>query len=136
MAQVYNDQMFNLGGAAVTSLTSMNAGTSSSAGAYSPQTDGILLTINLYITPQAATSLAQSGRVELTQSNWSPNILRYPFAGFGLATAPQAVAGNILVLTRAVNQPVKTSWPITGQVIYFFSPVTPNIVVEGVFTGF
>ena len=136
MAQVYNDQMFNLGGAAVTSLTSMNAGTSSSAGAYSPQTDGVLLTINLYITPQAATSLAQSGRVELTQSNWSPNILRYPIAGFGLATAPQALGGSILVLTRAVNQPVKTSWPITGQVIYFFSPVTPNIVVEGVFTGF
>src|SRR5439155_18596450 len=122
MAQVYNDQMFNLGGAAVTSLTSMNAGTSSSAGAYSPQTDGILLTITIYISPQAATSLAQSGRVELTQSNWSPNVVRYAFTGFGLATAPQSFGGNVMAFSRAVNQPVKTSWPITGQVIYFFSP--------------
>src|SRR6267378_1860320 len=95
---VYNDQMFNLGGAAVTSLTSMNAGTSSTAGPYSPQADGTLLTITIYI-------------------------------------APQAVGGNILALTRAVNQPVDTSLAITGQVIYFFSPVTPNIVVEGTFQG-
>src|SRR5467141_422297 len=130
---VFSDVMFNLGGAAVTSLTSMNAGTSSTAGPYSPQADGVLLTVNIYITPQAATSLAQSGRMELTQSQWNPNILRYAFSGFGLATAPQAVGGNILVLSRAVNQPVDTSLAITGQVIYFFSPVTPNIVVEGTF---
>ena len=136
MANTYNDQMFNLGGAAVTSLTSMNAGTSASAGAYSPQTDGVLLAINIYLSGQAATSLAQSGRMELTQSNWSPNILRFPITGFGLLTAPQLLGGNLEVFSRAVNQPVKTSWPITGQVTYFFSPVTPNIVVEGVFSGF
>lgn len=132
---IYTDQMFNLGGAAVTSLTSMNAGTGSTAAAYSPQLDGVLLTINFWCTPQAATSLAQQGRIELSQSNWSPNVLRFPFAGFGLATAPQAIGGNGLVFTRAVNQIAKTSWPITGQVIYFFSPVTPAVIVEGVFSA-
>ncbi len=132
---VYNDQMFNLGGAAVTSLTSLNAGTTAVVGPYLPQTSGTLLTINIYVTGQAATSLAQSGRLELTQSRWNPNVLRFPFAGFGLLTAPQLAAGNIEVISRAVNQPVDAQYGITAQVIYFFSPVTPNIVVEGVFQG-
>ncbi len=132
---IYNDQMFNLGGAAVTTLTSMNAGTTAVVGPYLPQTSGVLLSINVYVTPQAATSLAQSGRLELTQSRWNPNVLRFPFAAFGLATAPQALGGNELVISRTVNQPVDAQYGITGQVIYFFSPVTPNIVVEGVFSG-
>ena len=130
----YNDVMGNLGGAAVTTLTSLNAGTSSTAGAFSPQLNGVLLKINIYITGQAATSLFQSGRLELTQSNWKPNILRFPFAGAGLLTAPQLYGGNQAVFERSIGQVVDTSWPITLQVIYFFSPVTPNIVVEGVFS--
>src|SRR6267378_975646 len=100
-----------------------------------PGWGGKLLKIDLFISPQAATSLAQSGRFEMSQSNWSPNILRYPFAGFGLATAPQVIGGNLLQITYPVDQEVRTSWGITGQVIYFFSPVTPNLVVEGTFQG-
>jgi hypothetical protein len=132
---VYNDQMFNLGGAAVTTLTSLNAGTTAVVGPYLPQTSGTLLTINIYISPQAASSLAQSGRLELTQSRWNPNVLRFPFTGFGLATAPQLIGGTLVCFTRPVNQPVDAQYGITAQVIYFFSPVTPNIVVEGVFSG-
>src|SRR6267143_1196427 len=132
---IYQDQMFNLGGAAVTSLTSMNAGITATVNPYFAQLDGKLLKIDLFISPQAATSLAQSGRFEMSQSNWSPNILRYPFTGFGLATAPQVIGGNLLQITYPVDQEVRTSWGITGQVIYFFSPVTPNLVVEGTFSG-
>jgi hypothetical protein len=132
---VYTDQMFNLGGAAVTALTSMNAGTTAVVGPYLPQTSGTLLTVNIYISGQAASSLAQSGRLELTQARWNPNVLRFPFTGFGLLTAPQLLGGNLEVITRTVNQPVDAQYGITGQVIYFFSPVTPNIVVEGVFDG-
>src|SRR5213594_2598331 len=132
---IYNDQMFNLGGAAVTSLTSLNAGTTSTVGPYLPQTSGTLLTIEIYISGQAATSLAQSGRLELTQARWNPNVLRFAFTGFGLLTAPQLLGGNLEVFTRAVNQPVSAQFPITMQVIYFFSPVTPNIVVSGNFQG-
>ena len=132
---VYNDQMGNLGGAAVTALTSLNAGTTAVVGPYLPQTSGTLLAINIYISGQAASSLAQSARLELTQARWNPNVLRFPFTGFGLLTAPQLLGGNLEVFTRAVNQPVDAQYGITMQVIYFFSPVTPNIVVEGVFSG-
>lgn len=129
----YPAQMFNLGGAAVTSLTNMNAGKSSTAGSYFAQKNGTLMYIDIFISGQAATSLAQSGRVELSNSNWDPNLLEFPFTGFGLLTAPQLLGGNLEQIRYVVDQPVQTSWPIVGQVIYFFSPVTPNIVVEGYF---
>lgn len=133
---LYSDVMFNLGGAAVTTLTSMNAGVSATAGTYAPQREGTLLKIDIFVTPQAATSLAESGRIHLSQTNWTPNILRYAFAGFGLQTvAGHGSDGNTRQYTYVVDQPVKTQWPITGEVIYFFSPVTPNIVVEGHFNG-
>ena len=130
----YTRVMFNLGGAAVTSLTNMNAGTTSTAGSYFAPTDTQLLAIDIFISGQAATSLAQSGRMELTQENWKPvNKLEFAFTGFGLLTAPQLLGGNLEQIRYVVDQPVKTSWPIVGQVIYFFSPVTPNIVVQGYF---
>ena len=131
---VYTDQMFNRG-TADTSLTQMAAGVSSTQNTYSPQLNGTLKRVDIFVTPQAATSLAQQGRVELSQTNWKPNILRFPFAGFGLATAPQSIGGTELVFSYAVEQPVQTDWPITGNDIFFFSPVTPNLIVVGTFTG-
>lgn len=141
--QVYVDQMFNLGGAAVTTLTAMNPGTTSSAGAYSPKADGALIGVEIQITPQAASSLAQSGYITLTCTMWAPvNTLTIPFSGFGLATAPQVIGGTLLRelwpqpgFPAPLNLPVKTSVPINGQVIYFFSPVTPNITVSGIFSA-
>lgn len=129
---IYVDQMFNRT-TADTSLTQMNSGTSATQGTYSPQLNGTLLKVSLFCTPQAATSLAQQGRVELSQTNWTPNILRFPFAGFGLATAPQAIGGSELLMEFVVQQKVQTDWPITGQDIFFFSPVTPNLIVYGTF---
>jgi len=131
---VYTDQMFNRG-TADTSLTQMASGVSSTQGTYSPQLDGNLKRIDIFVTPQAATSLAQQGRVELSQTNWRPNLLRFPFPGFGLATAPQAFAGSQMIVSYVVEQPVQTDWPITGNDIFFFSPVTPNLIVVGTFTG-
>jgi hypothetical protein len=133
---IYTDQMFNYRGAAHTSLTAMNAGTGTAAGAYSPQLSGKLLKVTIILVPQAATSLDQDHRVELTQTNWSPNTLRFCVAGFGLATAPQAVGGEILTNDFVVDLPVKTDWPITGQdVAPGTGPVTPAIVVMGTFSG-
>lgn len=129
---IYIDQMFNRG-TADTALTQMAAGVSAVQGTYSPQLNGKLLKIGVFITPQAATSLAQQGRIELSQQNWRPNLLRFPLAGFGLATAPQAFAGSQLLFEFPVDQPVQTDWPITGNDIFFFSPVTPNIIVYGYF---
>ena len=132
----YLDQMFNLSGAAVTSLTAMNFGTGSAAGPYSPQLNGRLITITCILVPQAATSLAQHGRVEFTQTNWKPNTIRIPVAGFGLATAPQVYGGDQATVSYNCDLPVQTDWPITGNVIYpGTAPVTPTMIIVGTFIG-
>lgn len=131
---IYVDQMFNRT-TADTALTQMNSGVSATQGTYSPQLNGKLAKIGIFVTPQAATSLAQQGRVELTQTNWKPNVLRFPFAGFGLATAPQPAFGAGLLFEFVVDQPVQTDWPITGNDIFVFAPVTPNLIVYGYFSA-
>jgi hypothetical protein len=134
MAQsIYVDQMFNWTTAS-TALTQMNSGTSAAVGTYSPQLNGRLMKVDILVTPQAATSLCQQGRIELSQTNWKPNILRFPFTGFGLATAPQPAYGTGEDYTFVVDEPVQTDWPITGNIIEFFSPVTPNVIVTGTFS--
>jgi len=133
---LYTDLMFNLSGAAVTSLTAMNFGTGATAGAYSPQLNGKLLRVDINLVPQAATSLAQHGRVELSQTNWKPNILRFAVPGFGLATAPQVYGGNVATSSFVIDQAVQTDWPITGQVVYpGTGPVTPTVLVTGYFAA-
>lgn len=133
---VYTDQMFNLSGTVVTSLTAMNFGTGAVAGAYSPQLNGKLMKITITLVPQAATSLAQYGQFELSQTNWKPNILRFSVGGFGLATAPQALGGNELMTDFVIDQPVQTDWPITGQAVYRGTgPVTPTALILGYFSG-
>ena len=133
---IYTDQMFNLSGAVVTTLTAMNFGVGSTAGAYSPQLNGRLLKVSCILVAQAATSLAQHGRVELSQTNWKPNLFRFPVAGFGLATAPQVHGGRIAVQDFVIDVPVQTDWPITGQVVYpGTAPVTPTMLVTGFFSG-
>lgn len=132
---IYWDQMFNYRGAVHTSLTAMNAGTTSTAGTYSPQLDGTLIKIQIILVPQAATSLDQDHRVELSQTNWTPNTLRFAVAGFGLATAPQLYGGNQAIMEFVVNQAVNTSQPITGNDVGpGTSPVTPAIIVNGCFS--
>ena len=132
---IYVDQMFNQNGAAVTALTAMNTGTTSTAGTYAPQLSGTLIKIGIFINPQAASSLCQQARIELSQTNWIPNVLRFPVAGFGLATVPQAFAGSELLFEFVVNQPVQTDWAITGNAIQFWSPITPGIIVYGYFSA-
>lgn len=134
--QIYVDQMFNLGGAAVTALTQMNANTTSSAGAYAALSKGHLVSVQIQVSPQAATSLAQNGYITLTCTAWAPiNTITIPFTGFGLATAPQPAYGNGESYTwEDLYLPVDPAITIKGSVIYFFSPVTPNITVTGRFS--
>ena len=134
---IYTDQMFNLSGAAVTTLTAMNFGTGSTAGTYAPQLNGRLLKIQAALVPQAATSLAEYGQFELSQTNWKPNILRFVVAGFGLQTvAGRGSDGNQREHEFVIDQPVQTDWPITGQVVYRGTgPVTPTMHILGTFNG-
>ena len=138
----YWDQMFNLGGTAVTTLTAMNPGTTSAAGSYSPKSNGTLQKIDIIVTPQAASSLAENGYITLTCTSWTPvNTLTISFSGFGLATAPAFTSGSLMhqwfppVGDGTLALPVTTAVPILGSVIYFFSPVTPSIQVLGLFSA-
>jgi hypothetical protein len=129
--QVYEDIIAN-GATAVTSLTTMNVGTTSTAGTYTPKADGYLLKVTIVITPQAATSLAQTGWITLASTSFQPiNTITIPIPGFGLATAPQAQ--NPLPFERNLNLPVRTALAITPQYIFQYSPVTPAIWVHGTF---
>jgi len=139
--QFYADQMFNLGGAAVTALTAMNPGVTAAAGAYAPKLAGNLEKIIIKVTPQAASSLAQSGYVYLNCPKWKLNTQIFAFSGFGIATAPQLLGGNLEdtvyppVGDGYFSLPVEPQTPIIGQVVYFYSPVTPSIVVQGLFSS-
>jgi hypothetical protein len=139
MALIYTDQMFNYRGAANTTLTAMNAGITGTAGTYTPQLDGTLIKVDVLVVPQTAASLCQAQRVELSQTNWTPNVLRLTTPGWGVQTVGAGsinVGGNLNVYSFVVNQSCKTSWPITGnQVSPWFSPVTPAIIVTGYFTA-
>lgn len=134
--QTYVDQMFNLGGAAVTTLTQMNANTSAAVGLYTTLSKGHLVGLQIQISPQAASSLAQSGYITLTCTAWAPiNTMTIAFTGFGLATAPQPAYGNGESYGwDDLYLPIDPALGIKGSVIYFFSPVTPNITVTGRFS--
>lgn len=136
MAQIFTRVMFNWTTAS-TSLTQMNAGTTAAAGNYSPPVNGRLIKLSLYHTPQAASSLSEAGRFEMLQENWLPvNRLEFAFSGFGLQTVSTGpVLGTIEEFDYTVDLPVRTDWPINGQVIYFDSPVTPRLTVLGYFAA-
>ena len=134
---IYTDVMFNLSGAAVTTLTAMNFGVGSTAGAYSPQLNGKLLKVTIHLVPQAATSLAEHGRFELSQTNWKPNVNRFWVPGFGLQTvAGRGSDGNQRTHEFPVDLQVQTDWPITGQAAYVGTgPVTPTGIIVGTFSA-
>ncbi len=132
---LYVDQMFNET-AARTSLTQMLEGVGTTAGKYSPLFTGKLVKVDLYCTPSAVTSLCESGHVILTQETlWKPNSIIFPFNGWGIQTAPQAIGSKDKVTSYVVDLEVATDKPINGELIEFDSPVTPRMRVVGTFTN-
>lgn len=132
----FTDQLFNET-TARTSETQMLSGTGTAAGRYPPKVNGRLIAIAIHCTPQAATSLCQAGHVKLIQeSMWNPNSQLFPFPGWGLATAPQAIGGAAQFVTQyLVNLPIATDKQIDSLLIEFDSPVTPRIRVIGTFVA-
>ena len=132
---LYVDQMFNETNAR-TSLTQMFSGLGTTAGTYSPLFNGKLVKISIFVTPQAASSLCEAGHVIMTQTDWSPNAITFPFGGWGLQTvAGHGSDGNAHVFEYVVDLEVKTDKPINGELIEFDSPVTPRVRVVGTFTN-
>lgn len=124
-------QMFNTAGESTT-LAALNAGTTATANPYNPPLNGRLLKVLVQIGSEAATSLVEDVRVEMTCTLWTPNRLEFIASGNGLRTAP-AVAQPPYVFD--VDQPVKTDTGIDGNYMHDSgSPVTSRIRVLGLFS--
>ncbi len=127
---IYVDQMFNTDGES-TSLADMNRDTSSSTGKYTPLKNGKLLKVLIFVGGEAVSSLVEDVRIELTNTEWTPNKMMFAAMGDGLRTAPAVV---IPPVEYVVDQPVTKNDKITGQYIHDSgSPVTSRIRVFGVF---
>jgi len=137
MTETYYDAMFNyIGQAAVSSLTQMYAGTSSSAGPYQPKANGMLNSIIIGLTAQAATSLCQLIEITMTCTLWVPvNTLTWYVTGWGLQTVPISDLGITNEHPYGVNLPVSTAIGIIANVNTFASAVTPNVTILGQFSA-
>lgn len=129
---IYIDQMFNTDGESAT-LANMNADVSATTGKYTPLRDGRLLKVIIFIHGTAATSLVEGVRIELENTNWTPNRMKFGATGNGIRTAP---ATHQPAYEYVVDQPVSEKSGIVGQyVLPTGTPVTNNIAVYGVFQG-
>ncbi len=127
---IYVDQMFNTDGES-TSLADMNRDTSATTGKYVPLKNGKLLKILVFIGGEAVSSLVEDVRIELTNTEWTPNKLMFAANGSGLRTVAPP---QLRPFEYVVDQPVSVSSAITGQYIHDSgSPVTSRIRVFGVF---
>lgn len=127
---IYVDQMFNTAGED-TSLADMNNDVSGSTGKYTPLKNGKLLKVIIFVGGEAATSLVEDVRIELENTNWTPNRLKFGANGAGLMTAP---AVHPQPFEYVIDQPVSENSAITGQFIHDSGvPVTSRIRVFGVF---
>ena len=123
-------QMFNTAGES-TSLSDMNKGTSAAVGGFTPDYDGRLIGVIIDVGEEAATSLVEDVRVELSCTLWKPNKLEFGAKGSGLRTAPGV---QLKPTFYTVDQEAKANKEITGQYIHDSgSPVTSRIRVWGVF---
>lgn len=132
---IYVDQMFNSDSES-TSLADMNNGTSTTVGNYQPSRDGKLMQVRVHIGYTAASSLIETIRIEMTNTNWVPNTLRFMVAGEGLHTAPH-FSGPRADTSWLVDQVITEKSTIAGQLIHVggASPVTSNVFVFGTFSG-
>ncbi len=132
---IYTDQMFNSDSES-TSLADMNFGTGSTTGDYTPARNGKLLKIIVMVGYTTAASLIEAIRIEMNNTNWTPNKMMFLVSGQGLHTAPGA-DGPRSFTEFVVDQPVTEASKISGQLIHVggASPVTSNVFVLGVFSG-
>ncbi len=129
---IYVDQMFNSDSES-TSLADMNDGTSATTGDYTPLRDGRLLKVVMIVGYTASSSLIELIRIELLNTNWTPNKMMFPVSGHGLHTAP---GPQNRVVEFVVDQPVSEKSSIKGQLIHATgTAVTSTVAVYGVFTG-
>lgn len=128
---IYTDQMFNAT-ANATTLTQLQSGISATAGTWPVPVLSRLIKVVIVLAGQAATSLLEALRVELSASTWTPNVSRFGAAGGALRTAPAFPINPSQ--PYELDQPCSPSQPITGNYLFNVTAVTPNIQVFGEFS--
>ena len=129
---LYWRQLFNTAGESTT-LAAMNAGTTATTGPFRPPISGRLLKLVLMVGSEAATSLVEDVRIEITCTLWTPNMLAIGGNGSGLrtATTPQH-----LPFEFDVDQPVAKDTDIDANYIHDSGvPVTSRLRVFGLIQG-
>lgn len=131
MAPIYSDEMFNSQSESTT-LVDMNQGSTATVGSYAAKYAGRLAKITMLWAGEAATSLIEALRIELNCPIWTPNLIKCGLVGAGLRTAP---AFPIPPFDWAIDQPVLTDQPISGQIVHntAATPITSNLRVYGTF---
>ena len=119
-------QSFNTDGES-TVLAQMNAGTGSNVGVFSPPVDGTIRKIVVFVGYEAATSLVEDVRVEITSTEWDPNTLHFLAQGMALQTVP---VGARHIFEYDVNLKMTKNTPLDGRYIHDSgTPVTSRIRV-------
>lgn len=127
---LYVDQMFNIA-ASATALTLLNSGITAGTGPYLPPVSGRLIRVTILLAGQAASSLLEALRVDLTCTSWTPNTMRFGAAGGALRTAPAFPMGP---WSWDVDEPVNTAQGIQGSYLFNVAAVTPQVQVFGTFS--
>lgn len=134
--QWFNDVLGNWSTAS-TAFTTINFGTGSAAGSYVAKFTGLLQKIRFFLSPQAATSLCQSGYVTVNCNKWAIQTHTFAFSGWGLQTVPAYYNNQPTDYPPAgdayLNLPIEPQYQILMQVQYAYSPVTPFLAIEGMF---
>lgn len=124
---VWVDQMFNIA-ANSTTLAGMNGGVTAAVGPYNPAYNGRLIRATIMMVGQAATSLLEFLRVEMSCNIFIPNTIRLGGAGGAIRTAP---AFPISPQIWDLDQPVQTTQGINANYLFSVTSVTPGIYVYG-----
>jgi hypothetical protein len=101
---------------------------------YTPLVDGRLIQVKLMVAGDAVTTLIEGVMVRLTSPSFGTLPVHIVVSGNNLRTAPTT---NIPIGVQNVDLPVNTGSRIVVEILHITggTPVTPQIVVIGVFEG-
>jgi len=115
--------------AAFTSTSEATSLTGCTGSPYSCEDEGILQSVEVNLSGEAATSLIEMGYVKLTSKKWGAREVIVAFVGAGIRTAPAFPLPPFKV--EDLELPVTTGTKITAEIIHVgaATPVTINAQV-------
>jgi hypothetical protein len=98
---------------------------------YSPSSECTLVGVVVIAGGIAATSLIENGHVRIDSESFGGKHHITEFQGIGLETVPRSARPKTVDMTP--DLPVKTGVKLVGKYYHNVLPVTPEIVVYGIF---